>query len=210
MKVFSVKSKNLIKKAVGLLREGKVLVFPTDTVYGLLGNAANQSVVEKVYKIKKREFQKPIPIFVADLKMAEKIVEISGSQKKFLAEVWPGKVTVVMKKRKKSILSSNSFFAQETIGLRIPDYPLLNKILKLINLPLTGTSANISGQSSLIDSKEALSQFQNNKYQPDILVDGGKLKTSLPSTVVDLTENTPKVLREGEIKKEKVLEIFNR
>jgi L-threonylcarbamoyladenylate synthase len=187
--------------------QGKVLVFPTDTVYGLLGNALDESVVERIYKIKKRDFSKPIPVFVSSLEHAKKIAYISKKQEKFLSKVWPGKVTVVLKK-KQSAFRNNKFFQGETIGLRVPDFPLLNKILKSVNFPITGTSANLSGRPASVDFREVFSQLKNAEETADIFVDAGTLPESLPSTVVDLTDSELKILREGAVGKEELIKIF--
>ena len=100
MIIIKVKQKNfkkILKIALESLREGKVLIFPTDTVYGLICDAENKLAIRKIFKIKKRSFQKPISIFVKDLKMAKKFAKINKSQEKFLKKVWPGKAIVVLK-----------------------------------------------------------------------------------------------------------------
>lgn len=180
---------DIVGKIIKFLEEGKVLVFPTDTVYGLVGDAANEESVNKIFKKKNRQLDKALPVFVSDLKMAKKLAEISPKQEEFLKKVWPGKVTVVL--RKKS--------GEGTIGLRIPGYPLLNKVLEKSKLPLTGTSANISGQLASTKIKEVLSQFKSKNHLPDVVVDVGDLKESFPSTVVDLTKNPPRILRRGAV-----------
>lgn len=186
-----------IKTAIKFIKEGKVLVCPTDTVYGLIADATNKKAVDKVFKIKKRKIQKPIPIFVKDLKQAKKLAEINQNQEKFLKKVWPGKVTVVLKRKKAKIYGVD----RKTIGLRIPDYKLVNTLLKKLNLPLTGTSANISGKPASTKIKEVLKQFKNQpptKFgvgQPDLIIDAGNLPKSKPSLVLDLTTLPPKILR---------------
>ncbi len=193
MEILKINHKGLIEKIEKFLKEGKVLIFPTDTVYGLLADATNREAVEKVLKIKKRKEAKPIPIFVSDLKMARNLAEISKREEEFLEKVWPGKVTVVLKR--KNNLPRILFGNKKTIGLRIPKYPFLNKVLKRTKLPLTATSANISGLSASIKIKQVLKQFKNQKYQPEIIIDAGNLKSSKPSIVVDIFGPIPKVLR---------------
>ncbi len=207
MKILKVRSENLIKKVSEFLKEGKVLISPTDTVYGLLADATNEKAVKKIFKIKKRKRNKPIPIFVSDLKEAKKIAYISLKEEKFLKKVWPGKVTVILKR--KNNLPRFLFSGEETIGLRIPKYHLLNKVLKKTKLPLTGTSANISGLSHSTKLKDIISQFKEEKFQPDIVIDGGDLKSSRPSTVVSLSKGKFILVREGEISKKKLEKIYN-
>jgi len=174
-----------LKKAVKSIREGKVLVCPTDTVYGLVADATNEKAVEKIYKIKKRSREKPIPIFVKDIEMAKSLAKISPDQEKFLKKVWPGKITVVLQSKDKG-----------TIGLRIPKYKFLLDLIKHIDRPLTGTSANISGKPPSTKIKEVISQFKSQKYQLDLILDAGNLPKSKPSTVLDLTKFPPKILRQ--------------
>jgi L-threonylcarbamoyladenylate synthase len=182
-----------IKKIAGLLREGGVIICPTDTVYGLLADATNQKAVDKIFKIKKRPRNKPIPIFVKDIKMAKRIARVSPLQEKFLKSVWPGDTTVVLKPRVKMPMGIGK--VKKEIGLRIPDHKIVSRLLSKINFPLTGTSANISGQPSSTKIKDILSQFKNQKYLPDLVIDEGNLPKNKPSTIIDLTHNPPKIIR---------------
>ena len=196
MSILRVDPKNLkttVKIMVKSIKQGEVMVCPADTVYGLLADATNKKAVKKLLKIKKRNTQKPIPIFVKDLKTAKKLALINKNQEKFLKKVWPGKVTVVLKRKGK--LPGVLFRNKKTIGLRIPDYKIINQLLLIINRPLTGTSANISGQPPSTKIKEVISQFKNQKFQPDLIIDAGNLQKSKPSIVLDLTTHPPKILR---------------
>lgn len=173
-----------LKRAVKAIREGKVVVCPTDTVYGLVCDVTNKKAVEKLFKIKKRSRRKPVPIFVKDIKMAKKLAQISPEQEEFLNKVWPGKVTVVLKSKNKG-----------KIGLRIPNHNWLLSLAKQLKRPLTGTSANISGKPPSTKIREVLRQLKNQKYKPDLVIDAGNLKLSNPSRVIDLTIWPPKILR---------------
>ena len=190
--------KETIKITLKFLNEGKLIVSPTDTVYGLICDATNKKAVEKLFKIKKRPKGKPIPIFVKNIEMAKQLAFIDKTQEKFLKKVWPGKVTVILKRKKR--LPDLFLDNQKTIGLRIPDYKLINELLKRLNNPITGTSANISGKPASTKIKEVTSQFENQKIQPDLIIDTGDLKKSKPSTVIDLTGKKSKILRRGEVK----------
>ena len=178
--------------AVKAIKEGKVLICPTDTVYGMICDATNRKAVERLFRIKKRKLNKPVPIFVNDIKMAKKLAHIDKRQEKFLKKVWPGKVTAVLKRKKWYKLYGVD---KKTIGLRIPNYKLVLELLKIVNKPLTGTSANISGKPASVKIKEVLRQFENQKYQPDLIIDAGNLPKSQPSKVVDLTIQPPQILR---------------
>ena len=181
------------------LKQGKVLICPTDTVYGLVCDATNRKAVDNLFKIKKRKKEKPVPIFVKNVKMAKELAFIDKKQEKFLKRVWPGKVTVILEARVKvkKIFPKGVLGLDNKIGLRIPDYGLISDLFKKFNKPLTGTSANISGKPASVEIKEILRQFENQKIQPDLIIDTGNLKKSKPSTVIDLTDK--KILRKGEI-----------
>ena len=176
-------------KAVG---KGKVLICPTDTVYGLVCDTTNKKAVEKLFRIKNRKLTKPLPIFVKDVKMAKKLAHIDQKQEKVLKKVWPGKVTAVLKRKKGYKLYG---VGKKTIALRIPKYKLVIELLKKTNSPLTGTSANVSEKPASTKIKEVLKQFTGKKYQPDLVIDKGNLPKSRPSKVVDLTGKTIKILR---------------
>lgn len=193
LKVTPKTLKEIVKLTVKAIKQGKVVISPTDTMYGLIADATNIKAVRKILKIKKRETQKPIPIFVKDIKTAKKFAKISEKQEKFLRKVWPGKVTVVLKR--KGQLPKILFGKKKTIGLRIPNYKLINQLLLITNLPLTGTSANISNQPPSTKIKEVLKQFKNSKSKPDLIIDASNLKPSKPSTVIDLTQEF-KILRQ--------------
>jgi len=200
MKILKVSPKKInlaLKIAAKLIKQNKVLIFPTDTVYGLVGNAASWGAVGKLLKIKKRPKDKSLPVFIKNIKEAKKLAKIGKEQEKFLRKHWPGKVTVVLDRNKKVKIFG---VARETIALRIPDYRLLNLLLEKTELPIIGTSANVSGKPDSTKIKQIIKQFKNQKYQPDLIIDVGNLKKSKTSTVVDFTGAKIKILRKGAIK----------
>jgi tRNA threonylcarbamoyl adenosine modification protein (Sua5/YciO/YrdC/YwlC family) len=196
-KIISVRSKNAAEEAVKFLERGQVIVCPTDTVYGLLADATNNEAVEKVFKIKKRDRKRAIPVLIKDIKMAKKLAKIGKDMERFLEEIWPGKITVALKRKKRAGLSKILFGGKKTIGLRVANYNLIGEIIEKINKPLTGTSANISGQPSSTKIKEVLTQFEKEEIRPDLILDGGDLPESLPSTVIDFSASRPKIIRKG-------------
>jgi len=196
MKISKITNQNFnktVKEAVRLIKGGQVIICPTDTVYIPAADASNKEAVRKVFLLKKRSFKKPIPIFIKDIKMAKKIAKINKKQEKFLQLVWPGKVTVILKRKKAKIKLYG--VSKETIALRIPNFKLVNLLLKKLNRPLVGTSANISGKPASGILKHVLQQIGKNKYQLDLIVDGGKL-SGKPSTVINLAVSPPRILRD--------------
>ena len=191
MQILKIGEPELVAKVVYALEEGKVVVCPTDTVYGLLADATNEKAVERVFELKRRERTRPFSVFVKDIEMARELARVGQDQEMFLQEAWPGRVTAVL--QSKQVLSK--VFEQDgKIGLRVPDYPLVNEILNAFGKPLTGTSANISGMASCTDSVDVQRQFQ--AKQPDVMVDAGALPLAQPSQVVDITEKKKRILRE--------------
>ena len=195
-----------IEESIKAIKGGGVIVFPTDTIYGLVCDATNQKAIQKLFQIKKRDFKKPIPVFVKDIEMAKQIAMVNEKQESFLKKVWPGKVTVIL--RAKIDFPQGVLGKDKTIGLRVPDYASINALFNKINKPLSGTSANLAGEHSCLDINDVVVQFANEKLQPDLIVDAGILSSSQSSTVVDLTGKELKVLRTGDLKEEELLKIF--
>jgi L-threonylcarbamoyladenylate synthase len=196
MKIVKSSDKDSLEIAAEAIREGQVLVCPTDTVYGLICDATNEKAVEKIFVIKQRDKNKPLPIFVRDIEMTKELAEINDGQEEVLKKSWPGKTTAVLKSKFQSSNYKIYGVAEETIALRIPDHQVIGYLLSVIGLPLTGTSANLSGQSASTKIKEVLNQFERQEFQPDLVIDAGDLPEAKPSQVVDLTLESPRIIRE--------------
>lgn len=174
------------------LRAGNIVVFPTDTVYGMLADATNTHAVQKVFEMKKRPVSKALPLFVKSIGEAKKLAYIDSKQEKFLRNHWPGSTTVVLR-RKQSRMTLYGV-KKDTIALRIPKYKPLQALLKNLSFPVSATSANLAGQSPARTFREVLKQFHTQKSRPDFFVNGGILKGN-PSAIVDLTVFPYKTLR---------------
>ncbi|HHD92667.1 MAG TPA: threonylcarbamoyl-AMP synthase [Candidatus Portnoybacteria bacterium] len=193
------KTKPVIDKAAKVLWDGGVIVIPTDTVYGLLADATQEKAVEKIYQIKNRAQNKPLPLFCSDLKMAKKVAIISPKVEKKLTQIWPGVITVVLPNRRK--LSAIVTADLPIIALRVPNYKLVNYLLEIYSRPLVATSANISGQQASTEIKEVLEQFNQASKKPDLILNAGNLVNNSPSTIIDLVHQKSRFLRIGPIKK---------
>ena len=192
LKIGKGNKRKILKIVVDFLNKNKIIICPTDTVYGICCNAFNEKAVRKVFKIKGRRKNKQISIFAESLKKAEDYAIIGFREKSFLKNP---KITSVLKAKKLKDFPRKIVSKDGKIGIRIPNYAFLKKILKKVNFPLTGTSANVSGKMASIDIKEVLKQFKKRKFQPDLVIDAGKLKKTKPSKVIDLTCKKPKILR---------------
>ena len=185
-----------IHEAVKILNYGGTVVYPTDTLYGLGANALNEIAVRKIYKIKNRSFSKPLPIIARNMSWAKELAHINIGVEEMLNKLWiDGKVTAIL--RQKDIIPDQLTAGTKTIGIRVPNYVFLDKLLVKFGYPLTSTSANISGEEGTGDINQIVKSFENSELKPDLVIDAGVLPKASPSTVIDLTTDKPKILRVG-------------
>ncbi len=193
------------RKMIEVLKRDGVIVYPTDTFYGLGANCFSEKAIEKIYRIKKREPSKPLSLVVADLQMLEELVtDIPHVFYSIGARFWPGPLTVILKAS--SRLPEAILGPSRTIGVRVPALSWLRDFLREASFPLTATSANISGQAETSVIEEARRVFEG---KVELIVDGGKTRGGLPSTVLDLSSGRPKILREGAIKSSSLKEYLS-
>lgn len=195
-------SVNIIKEMVQIIKNGGVVVYPTDTVYGLGANALNPRAVLKIFKIKKRSLNQPLPVIVSGLKMAEKLAFINNDARKLIGAFWPGSLTIIMDK--KPVLPSIVVSGGSSVGLRMPNHTIPLMMLKTSKLPLVATSANIHGKPDPIDAKDIIKQIGK---EVDLIFDCGKTKGK-PSTIVDLTKVPPLIVRSGSINREAIEKVI--
>ena len=189
-----------VQKAASAINDGAVIVFPTDTVYGLGCNPYNHDSVLSLYKIKKREKTKPFPVLGYSKEELEKIAEFSPLEEKIAEKFWPGAITLILKVKDQEIQKSLSL--GEKIAVRVPNNKCALALLKECKL-LVGTSANISDARPFIDPKEC----SENLTGYDLFVDGGIISSKGESTIVEVENNDVKVLRKGSISEEMIKEL---
>ena len=187
-----------IEKTFQVIENGGIVIFPTDTVYGMGCNPYNANAVEKIYEIKSREKIKPLPVLAYSLDTVKQIARIDTFTEKIVKKYWPGPLTLILeltdKKLKKSLKLDNK------IAVRIPDSKCTLKLLKKCGL-LVGTSSNISGNPSSTDPKECLKNIIN--Y--DIFLNGGTITSKGESTIIEIENEEIKIIREGVLKKEEIM-----
>lgn len=202
MEIIKIDSERINKKKINYiadcLKMGKVVVLPTDTSYGLAANALDLKAINRIYSTKDRDKKKPLSIIVKNVIQAGKYSFIDNRTKLLFIKYLPGKLTIIVKK--KNSLPSILTGGNHSIGLRIPDCRIIEKVMGKIDFPITATSANISGEIESYSIKEILKQFKNKTIQPDLIVDAGVLKKNKPSTIIDLSEKKIKLIRKGPIK----------
>lgn len=182
-----------LNQAVKILKQGGVIVYPTETCYGLGVNATNEKAIEKIFRIKKRDRGKPVSIIVADLKMAEKYCIIDEKTELLIDKFMPGPLTIVTEKKN---LPGN--LSKNTVGFRIPGHPIALELVKRFKKPITATSANISGEKPVYRMSELISIAK----KADYVVYGGDLPELPPSTVYDAKNG--KILRQGPIGEDEI------
>jgi L-threonylcarbamoyladenylate synthase len=180
-----------IEPALNILKQGGLVAFPTDTVYGVGALAFNNAAIEGIYAAKDRPIEKAIPILIGDLSDLEQIgSDIPDMALRLAARFWPGPLTCIIPK-KRTLPPAVS--ATETVAVRIPDHPAALALLRAAG-PIAVTSANISGQPSPASAEEVFRQLQG---RIPLILDGGTTPGGVPSTLVDCTGHSPVILREG-------------
>ena len=191
---------NGINKIVNAYENGQIIAYPTDTVYGIGCNPFNKDSVSKIYNIKNREGEKRFPILGFSKKELEKIVEFNTIAEKISEKFWPGQITMLLPIRKEITqrISNNG-----KLAVRVPNNECVLSILEKCKL-IVGTSANISGEKSILDSNECKTKLP----EIDILVNGGKITSLGESTIIDFIDDQLKVIREGSISKQDIEKIL--
>ncbi|RZN38124.1 MAG: threonylcarbamoyl-AMP synthase [Methanophagales archaeon ANME-1-THS] len=171
---------DLITDAIAVIKSGGTVIYPTETVYGLGADALSEVAVRKVYTLKQRDLSRPISLAVSSFEMLERVAYLDPSLMELLTELLPGPVTVLLRRRDTvpEILTA----ALDVVGVRFPDNELATRIIEKTG-PITATSANISGRNPPTSVEEV-------ELKADIILNGGKCKYGMPSTVVDMTRRT--------------------
>jgi len=182
-----------VSKAVELLKNGDVVVFPTDTIYGIGASIARESGVKKIFEVKSRSPQKPLIIYVASFEQLQLVTqEIPESTLSELRKIWPGAMSGIFGKTE--IVPSFVTSGQNTVAVRIPNHQLCLELVRRVGDPLAVTSANISGMETQKTAPEVAAQLGE---RVPLVLDGGPNPEQQPSTLVDFTGSTARLLREG-------------
>lgn len=218
MRIISVAQKRALEEAVLVIQHGGVVAHPTETCYGLACDLTNEAAVRKLFALKKRPEDQPVSALFPSIEEAKKWVEWNDLAEQLARKHLPGPLTIVLPLKKGAMqlfplplrqvrkmrqgngkvyhLSINGTF-DTTIGVRISSHPAAQKLAEPSGVPLSTTSANLHGKPETYSVAEILEQFEGEGLQPDLILDSGILPRTPPSTIVDLTENTAKILRQG-------------
>tara|TARA_B100001175_G_scaffold235967_1_gene202318 strand:+ start:2623 stop:3570 length:948 start_codon:yes stop_codon:yes gene_type:complete len=186
-------NKKILNKSVSSLKKGNVVGLPTETVYGLAGNAYSKIAIKKIFTLKKRPKRNPLIVHYLNFKDANKDVIFNNKFFKLYKKFCPGPITFVLKKRDKSKIKSSATANLDTVAIRFPKHNITRSILKKINFPLAMPSANLSSGVSPVNAFDVAEEF---KKKIKIIVNGGNSKIGIESTVISLI-GKPKILRSG-------------
>lgn len=194
----------MLEQAAEFIKQGKIVVFPTETVYGIGANGLNEKAVRKLYEVKQRPLNKPISLLVSNMEMVNLIAkDITKLEYKIMETFFPGPLTIILKK--KDIVPDIVTAGQKTVGVRMPGGEIARKLVEYANLPIAAPSANISGEPSGTNLQQIKKDF-NGKV--DLFIDGGNSELGLASTIVQVVDGRPQILRQGSITLEKINEIL--
>lgn len=194
---------NKLKEAAKIMRSGGIVIFPTETVYGIGTNGLNEQAIEKLYNIKNRNNKNPINLLVSSLEMIEKIAtDISPIEYKIMQKFFPGSLTIILKK--KSIVPDILTSGLDTVGVRIPNNEIAKLLVQFSNTPIAAPSANISGNVSNTNLDTMIHDFSD---KVDYIINGGNSNIGIESTIVKVIDNIPHILRPGFITPEQIKKI---
>ena len=181
-----------IKKAVAVVKNGGIIIYPTETCYGLGCNALDEDAVKKIYELKQRPLEKNLIVIISDFDMWEKIAYVTTKAREIAKKYWPGPLTIIQKKKElvPDILNP------ENIAVRISSNEVASKIAKKSGVPIVSTSANLSGGLNPYTIEDIPGSILQ---RVDLVIDGGKLPVKMPSTVIEVVNNKVKIIRQGQI-----------
>ena len=191
----SLNIKEQVEKGVSILKNGGVIAYPTDTVYGLGAGIGFPLAIERIYAVKERPLSMPLPLLLADVSQLTELAEfVSPVARLLIKDFWPGGLTLVLPASSSvpAIITAGG----ETVAVRIPDHPVPIALIRGLGTPIVGTSANLSGQPSVLTADKVYSQIGD---KIDYVINDGRCPGGKESTIIDVTGEKPVVLREGAI-----------
>ena len=190
----------MLDQAAELIKQGKIVVFPTETVYGIGANGLDEKAVKKLYEVKQRPLNKPIILLVSNMEMVELVAkDITETEYKIMKKFFPGPLTIILKKR--PIVPDIVTSGQDTVGVRMPSGEVARKLVEKSGIPIATPSANITGQPSGTNLQGIEKCF---KEKVDFYIDGGECEIGLASTIVQVVDGKVQILRQGSITLEEI------
>lgn len=196
---------NELKKIANEIKNNKVIIFPTETVYGIGANGLDAEAIKKLFIAKKRPENKPINLLISNIDMIENVAkDLTPLDYALIKEFFPGPLTLILKKKDNvpNILTANG----DTVGVRMPANEIALKLIEYANIPIATSSSNISGNETGINIDNIFDDFNG---RVDYIIDDGPSKLGVASTIVKVVDNKPIILREGSITKEQIETVYN-
>ncbi len=191
IKIINLRNGNAVNAAVAVLRSGGVVILPTESSYGIAVDATNAKAVANVYRLKKRSDAKFMPVIVASVAMAKRFFDLNKTALA-LCKHYPAPLTIVVKQKPRKLATNIS--ANGTIAFRVPKHKFCREVSQKLGRPITSTSANISGKAAVFSIVEVKRLFGG---KVELIIDGGNLKTTKPSTIISCVSEKTIVLRKG-------------
>jgi L-threonylcarbamoyladenylate synthase len=193
-----------VNQAVDVLRGGGIIAYPTDTVYGLGADIYNDEAVARVFHIKERPLNQPLPVLIADSRQVELLTgDLSRATQLLMKKYWPGGLTIIV--NKSSDFNSLVLAGGAKIGIRMPDHDITRAVIRELGRPIVGTSANLHDRPAALTASEVSDQLGN---RVDFILNGGRCPGGKESTVIDLTIEPPAILRRGMIAEKEILALI--
>lgn len=193
-----------LKEPAQIIKKGGIVIFPTETVYGIGTNGLDKNAIKKLYEVKQRPLNKPISLLVNNIEMVEKIAKnITEVEYKLMERFFPGPLTIIFEKRDvvPDILTSNT----NTIGIRMPSGEIAKKLIEFAGVPIATSSSNISGKPSGTNISDIKKDFEG---KVDCFIDNDESELGIPSTVIRIIDNIPHILRQGAISEEEIRKVI--
>ena len=193
-----------LKEPAQIIKKGGIVIFPTETVYGIGTNGLDENAIRKLYEVKQRPLNKPISLLVNNIEMVEKIAKnITEVEYKLMERFFPGPLKKKKKKRDivPDILTSNT----NTVGIRMPSGEIAKKLIEFAGVPIATSSSNISGRPSGTNITDIKKDFEG---KVDCFIDNGESELGIPSTVIRIIDNIPHILRQGAISEEEIRKVI--
>jgi len=200
----SAKDASTLGKAASILSNGGLVIVPTETVYGIAAMASDGLAIERIYQIKGRPENKALLAHVDGLEMAKTLATLNPLAEELIAKFWPGPLTLVLPKLESANIHENAGGGLPSIAVRCPDHDFTKSLITKLNQPLVAPSANFSGEPPPASLSELSEQIANNV---DMIIDGGTCISGQPSTLIDLTTDKPKILRQGALSRQKIEQV---
>ena len=195
-----------LKESADMIKNGGIVVFPTETVYGIGVNSLDEDAVKRLYEVKRRPLDKAISLLVSNIEMIEQVAkDITDIEYGLIKEFFPGPLTIIL--NKKHIVPNIVTAGGSTVGIRMPENEIALRLIEYAGVPIAAPSANISGNPSGTELTTIMNEF---KEDVDCYIDGGKSKIGLASTIVQVIDGLPHILRQGSISKEQIEEVCKR